>query len=143
MLDLYCATAIRDKKEGGVELKSRAKSEAVSCVIFVARIFVLITSFPSQLLFGDPNAIASRRASARLSSLPPSLPVHFILADKNRSQLSEDHIEKMLARVRHSTHTRIAGAGHLVAQEQPAKTGKAIADFLRKTYTVGRRAARL
>ncbi|GAA6000046.1 hypothetical protein JCM10207_006028 [Rhodosporidiobolus poonsookiae] len=102
--------------EGGVALTCTARDEAIT--------------------FCDPMAIAARRACARLSLLPTSLPVHFVFADESRSVLSEDMIKYILVKaVPHATSSRVKGAGHLVVHEKPAETAKLIAAFLEKTYS--------
>lgn len=72
-----------------------------------------------------------------MTELTPLLPVHFILADINKSVLDEASIELLLRQVRHSTSVRLSGLGHLIAQESPIDTAKAIRIFLNKTYAVG------
>ncbi len=89
----------------------------------------------------DPLASAARRACVRLQTVPPTLPAHFIFADKGRSVLQEDWIDHLLTRaLPHATSTRVEGAGHLVVHEKPRETAHLIVDFLEKTYP--RRAGR-
>lgn len=88
----------------------------------------------------DPMAVASRRACARLSLIPPSLPAHFIFADEGRSVLQEDWIEFIQKEaIPHSTASRVE-AGHLVVHEKPDETASRIVDFLEKTYPRQKRA---
>ncbi|BGP16575.1 hypothetical protein JCM10213_000513 [Rhodosporidiobolus nylandii] len=101
--------------EGGVALKCTARDEA--------------------LTFCDPMSVAARRACARLSSLPSTLPVHFIFADSNRSVLSEDIIDYIIGRaVPHASAARVKGAGHLVVHEKPDETARLIQAFLERVY---------
>lgn len=80
-------------------------------------------------------AIAARRACSRLSTLPSSLPVHFLWADQGRSVLSEDIISHIhTSAVPHATSSRVKGAGHLVVHEKPEETARLIGDVLERTY---------
>lgn len=79
-------------------------------------------------------ASSSRRAYARLHTLPAALPVHFIFAEEGRSVLKESYLKDLLAQVPHATSSRVIGAGHLIAQERPRETAELMAAFLRKTY---------
>ncbi|KAM0791474.1 hypothetical protein ACM66B_005927 [Microbotryomycetes sp. NB124-2] len=114
VLDLYCDAGLKELSDGTVALKCRARDEA--------------------LVFCDPCANASRRACKRLSMVPSSLKAHFVFADENMSVLGEDMIRSVLRTIPHATFTRVKGAGHLVAQEDPKQTAERIADFLRETY---------
>ncbi|KAK4046262.1 hypothetical protein OIV83_006185 [Microbotryomycetes sp. JL201] len=116
VLGLYCSAGLKELSDGTVALKCRAKDEA--------------------LVFCDPMANASRRACTRLSLVPASLKTHFVFADKGVSVLSEDMIESVLKTIPHATFSRVKGAGHLVAQEDPKQTAERIADFLKETYSV-------
>ncbi|GAA5877563.1 hypothetical protein JCM8547_007732 [Rhodosporidiobolus lusitaniae] len=114
VLEGYVEHGLREVS-GGVALKMTARNEA--------------------LTFCDPMAVAARRACARLVSLPPTLPVHFIFADVNRSVLSEDiilHIRNTA--VPHATVSRVKGAGHLVVHEKPEETARLIKEVLERTY---------
>ncbi|GAA5899334.1 hypothetical protein JCM5296_007536 [Sporobolomyces johnsonii] len=114
VLEGYVKHGMRDAKDG-VVLKTPARNEA--------------------LTFADPSIVAACRAALRLSSLPPSLPVHWIWADEGRSVLPESNIKHLLEKVvPHSTMSRVEGAGHLVVHEKPKVTGLLIAEFLEKTY---------
>ncbi|GAA6028407.1 hypothetical protein JCM8097_007016 [Rhodosporidiobolus ruineniae] len=114
VLEGYVAHGLKDV-EGGVALKCTARDEA--------------------LTFCDPMAIAARRATTRLSTLPSALPVHFLFADQSRSVLAEPQIQHLLQKaVPHATHSRVKGAGHLVVHEKPDETGRLIARFLQETY---------
>ncbi|GAA5868095.1 hypothetical protein JCM3774_001019 [Rhodotorula dairenensis] len=115
VLDGYVRHGLHETNDGQVALKTKPHYEA--------------------LTFMDPLASASRRACVRLQSLPPTLPAHFIFADKDRSVLQEDWIEYILTRaLPHATSTRVEGAGHLVVHEKPKETAQLIVDFLEKTY---------
>jgi len=57
--------------------------------------------------------------------------------------LPEAGIAALLGQVPHATHTRVAGAGHLVAQEKPAEVARVVAECLVKWFPRGRRAAKL
>lgn len=78
--------------------------------------------------------VGARRASARLYTITPSLPVHFLLADVGRSVLDEPSIAQTLAQIPQATHARVEGAGHLIAQEKPKETAEGIARVLRRLY---------
>ncbi|GAA6060001.1 hypothetical protein JCM10212_001159 [Sporobolomyces blumeae] len=100
------------------------------------------TAWAEAMTFADAAVVASQRAFLRLASLPRSLPVHFVVADENRSVLPQWNIDELLERqVKHATSSRVEGAGHLVVHEQPQRTAKCIGDFLKATYSV--RKARL
>ncbi|BGP32440.1 hypothetical protein JCM10296v2_004221 [Rhodotorula toruloides] len=119
VLDGYVDYGMKEV-EDGVALKCTARSEA--------------------LIFMDPMAVASRRACARLSLIPPSLPAHFIFADEGRSVLQEDWIEYIQKEaIPHSSASRVE-AGHLVVHEKPDETASRIVDFLEKTYPRQKRA---
>ncbi|GAA5820525.1 hypothetical protein JCM11251_003029 [Rhodosporidiobolus azoricus] len=115
VLDGYIEFGLKDV-EDGVALTCTARNEA--------------------LTFCDPMAAAARRACARLSTLPSALPVHFLMADIDRSVLSEDLINHLVKEaVPHATLSRVTGAGHLVVHEKPVETGKMIAEVLQTTYS--------
>ncbi|GAA5874577.1 hypothetical protein JCM16303_002909 [Sporobolomyces ruberrimus] len=116
MLKGYCEFGLKDTKDG-VALKTTARYEA--------------------LTFADASVVASHRANVRLSTLPKSLPVHYIWADKGRSVLPESNIDQICKEtVPHSTMSRVEGAGHLVVHENPRLTAQRIGEFLKKTYPV-------
>ncbi|KAK4704536.1 hypothetical protein P7C70_g1681, partial [Phenoliferia sp. Uapishka_3] len=119
VLDRYIVFGLKDVAEG-VKLKARPRDEA--------------------LVFGDCMASSARRAHSRLHTIPAALPVHFIFAEEGRSVLEENDILELVAQVKHASFSRVAGAGHLVAQERPKETAEEIASFLRETYTVEPRA---
>ncbi|KAK4056777.1 hypothetical protein OIO90_002329 [Microbotryomycetes sp. JL221] len=124
VLDLYCQQGLKDMLNGmGVKLKCRAKDEA--------------------LVFCDPCANSSRRACARSVLIPKSLKVHFVFADEGVSVLSEDMIKSVLNTISHATFSRVKGAGHLIAQEDPKQTAQRIAEFLIETYSFRQGSAKL
>ncbi|KAG0653883.1 hypothetical protein C6P46_002173 [Rhodotorula mucilaginosa] len=115
VLDGYVQHGLHETSDGQVALKTKPHYEA--------------------LTFMDPLASAARRACVRLQTVPPTLPAHFIFADKGRSVLQEDWIDYLLTRaLPHATSTRVEGAGHLVVHEKPRETAHLIVDFLEKTY---------
>lgn len=120
VLDSYIDFGLKAVPDG-VALKCQAKHEA--------------------LVFADPGTAASRRAEARLSTLPPTLPVHFVLADVDRSVIPKEQVKKVVGRVKHATETRIGGAGHLIAQEKPRELAEAIAECLGRWYPPSQREA--
>lgn len=83
----------------------------------------------------DPMAVAARRAARRLQLIPPSLPAHFIWADKGRSVVDEDNINWVLQKgIPHATASRVEGAGHLLVHEKPDDAAQRLLEFLEKTY---------
>lgn len=83
---------------------------------------------------------SSRRAYSRLHMLPAELPVHFIFAEEGRSVHPESSLRDILAQVKHATHARVNGAGHLLVHERPKETAEAIAAVLKRTYPLENRA---
>jgi pimeloyl-ACP methyl ester carboxylesterase len=75
-----------------------------------------------------------KRAFLRLPSLPRSLPVHFLLADINRSVLPETAIVETVAQISHATTSRLKGAGHLLVQEDPKGTARVLGEVLEKWF---------
>lgn len=78
--------------------------------------------------------VGGKRAWTRLALLPASLPVHYLLADVGQSVLPEPSLDKLLSRVGHSTSSRLAGAGHLLVQENPLGCAVEIAKLLARWY---------
>lgn len=139
VLGRYVEFGLREGEGGAVALKTKAKHEAVSLPIsstlpHQAPLTVFHAVSPPQLVFADPACHASRRAHARLTALRADLPVHFILADVGRSVLPEIGIAALLGQVPHATHTRVEGAGHLVAQERPGEVGRVVGDCLGRWF---------
>lgn len=75
-----------------------------------------------------------KRVWLLLPSLPQSLPVHFILADLNRSVLPESAIVETLAQIPHATSSRLGGAGHLLVQEDPKGMARVVLEVFEKWY---------
>ncbi|GAA5893644.1 hypothetical protein JCM8208_000847 [Rhodotorula glutinis] len=103
-----------------------------------------VTARNEALTFMDPMAVAARRAATRLQLIPPSLPAHFIWADKGRSVVDEDNINWVLRdAIPHASWSRVEGAGHLLVHEKPDDAAQHLLEFLEKTYPRQQNKARL
>ena len=87
--------------------------------------------------------VGAKRAFARLSRIPPSLPAHFIFADIDKSVLKEEAIEKVLTQLPHATSSRIAGVAHLVPQDAPGKMAQGLREYLVRLYPNNGRESKL
>ena len=63
--------------------------------------------------------------------MPPTLNVHIIRADVGQSTVPEEAYPQFEAIVKHASHTRIPGAGHLIAQEKPHELALEITGYLK------------
>lgn len=84
-----------------------------------------------QYVFADTDNVGSKRAFHRLALLLPTLNVHIVRADVGNSTVPEETYPQFEAIVKHATHIRIPGAGHLIAQEKPHELAQEITGYLK------------
>lgn len=94
-------------------------------------------------VYADPDTVGSKRAFHRLSYLPASLPIHTIRGDIGHSVIPEEISADFERQVKHATHSRVKGAGHLITQEKPVELGEIIARYLSKTFESSESRAKL
>ncbi|SCZ89446.1 BZ3500_MvSof-1268-A1-R1_Chr9g10413 [Microbotryum saponariae] len=140
-LELYVEFGSKYLPDGDVGLKCRAQDEAVRSELLASlsrkdvHALTLSLAHPPQLVFCDVQGLTVCRGSLRLPSIPPTLPIHLIIAENSIFPLGSE-LTKLLNLIPWATHETFEGAGHLLVQERPKDTAEAIVRQLERLYEV-------